>query len=84
MKKYILGVSLVIFTLLAVAFCSQNNTGPVVPPNYGIFNEATVKDPNWTYQVSPLSVILSVVFFETIFVPVYCIGWELYEPVRHK
>lgn len=51
---------------------------------YGLFNEVAVKDPDIRYEVSPGSVIVAVIFSETVVVPIYVIGWDLYEPVRHN
>jgi hypothetical protein len=51
---------------------------------YGLANEEANKDPNIVYEMSPVSVIVAIIFIETIFVPVYVIGWDLYQPVRKR
>jgi hypothetical protein len=51
---------------------------------YGIANEEAHKNPNIVYQVDKTSVILAVIFCETLIIPVYVVGWSLYEPVGPK
>lgn len=82
MKKLILLFSLL---SLLLAGCDEHKTinGKVVPV-YGFFNEAVSKDPNVVYQVSPWSVICAIVFCETLVVPIYVVGWDLFEPVKAK
>ena len=53
-----------------------------VPP-YGLLNKE-LEQPNVQYTTCAWSVILSIVFSETVIAPVYLIGWELYEPVGKK
>lgn len=48
--------------------------------SYGLLDADTVKKPDVHYEVSVANVIVSVIFSETIFVPVYLIGFHLYEP----
>jgi hypothetical protein len=48
---------------------------------YGLFNESTQKNDKITYKANVGDVILSVVFFETVFVPVLLIGFDLFEPI---
>ena len=51
---------------------------------YGIFDEESQKNPNILYEVSPGSVIWAIILCETIVVPVYVIGWDLWQPVQAK
>jgi hypothetical protein len=79
---------LVFLLLLSVIFltsCAESKTidGKVYKP-YGIANQDAVKDPSIVYELSPGSVICSIIFCETLVVPVYTVGWDLYEPVRKK
>jgi len=53
----------------------------VIP--YGVFNEE-LRNDKIVYQVCPASVIVSIIFSETIIAPVYLIGWELWEPVKKR
>lgn len=45
---------------------------------YGIFNQED-EDKRVSYRVSPGNVILSVIFIETLIVPVALVGWYLWE-----
>ena len=49
---------------------------------FGIANETRLRDPGILYEVSPASVIWSIILCETIVVPVYVIGWDLWQPVQ--
>ena len=53
-------------------------------PVYGVANMEAQKDPNVVYEVSASSVIWGIILCETIVVPVYIIGWDLYQPVRKR
>ena len=53
-----------------------------VPP-YGVFTKELAQ-PNIQYTTCAGSVILAIIFCETVVAPVYLIGWELYEPVGKK
>ncbi len=49
---------------------------------YGWMDESTVKNDSVVYQVNTGNVILSIIFSETIVVPVLLTGKSLYEPVK--
>ena len=51
---------------------------------YGIANMESQKDPNVLYEISASSVIWGIILCETIVVPVYIIGWDLWQPVRKR
>ena len=55
-----------------------------VYPTYGVANMETHKDPTILYEISPVSVIVAIIFSETLIVPVYVIGWDLWQPVRKR
>jgi hypothetical protein len=83
MKRALIGLALVASVLLSgCAGPVQTATGVKAKP-YGFFNEATAKstDPTVRYEVSPGSVIVAFIFSETIIVPIYVIGWDLFKPV---
>lgn len=71
--------------IVLLSSCAESKTidGKVYKP-YGLFNEDTYKNDSIVYELSPGSVICSIIFIETVFVPVYTVGWDLYEPVRKK
>lgn len=91
MKKiYISLITLVILT----ASCADNKTFRVEDETsglteviyaepYGVFNKED-KDPRVEYKVCKGNVILSIIFSETLLVPVWLVGWELYEPKSLK
>ena len=51
---------------------------------YGLFNEDVYKKDNVKYEVSFGSVVVGIIFFETIIVPVYVVGWDFYQSVESK
>jgi hypothetical protein len=53
-------------------------------PTYGIINEKSNRSRNVCYKIPLAGILVGILLFETIFVPVYIIGWDLYEPVRLK
>jgi hypothetical protein len=83
MKKLILAVALIAATV-GLSGCGGDRVNGQYYNAYGIFNEDAAKDPNIVYQVSPVSVIVAILLSETIVVPVYVVGWDLFEPVRVK
>ena len=51
---------------------------------YGLFDENKLKNENVEYEMSAGNLILSIIFFETIIVPIQYVGYYLYEPVGLK
>lgn len=49
-------------------------------PTYGLFN-SELADPDVKYTIIPGNVVWSIILVETIFAPVYFVGFSLYEPV---
>lgn len=85
MRNFLL---LICFTFLFVG-CAEDkalsmNGKTVYAEAYGVFNEQAKKREDVVYQISPGSVLLSIVGFETIIIPFYIVGYDLYEPVRLK
>lgn len=83
-KKIGTGLALAAVALSLTA-CAQPRVinGHEAQP-YGIVNEETRKEPNVQYELSAGSVIVAIIFIETVFMPAYIIGWDLYKPVRAK
>jgi hypothetical protein len=48
---------------------------------YGLLNEAKYKNSTLCYEVPVGNIVLSVIFIETIIVPIYILGFDLYSPV---
>jgi len=82
MKKLVIALSLVALTLAGCAHPIERDGAKYKP--YGIANEQTHRDPNMKYEISLGSVIVAIVFCETIIVPVFVVGWDLYQPVTSK
>ena len=80
MKKLV-----IVFALAAMlAGCGGDVVNGVHYNSYGIVTEEAQKNPNIQYEVSALSVIFAIILVETVVVPVYVIGWDLFKPVGLK
>jgi hypothetical protein len=64
--------------LLAGCAERQNINGTVYTPK-GVFTQDE-KDPNIKYRVCAENVFWCIIFSESIIIPVWLIGWELWEP----
>lgn len=53
-------------------------------PTYGLFNEGSSKSRNICYEVSVGNVVWSIILIETIIMPIYFVGFSLYNPIRAK
>jgi hypothetical protein len=83
MKKLFVG--LLAAAILALSGCASDaQFNNVKYETFGIANEEALRDPSVIYQLSFGSVLVAVIFCETIIIPIYIIGWDLYEPVRLK
>ena len=86
MKKIIFLAS-----VLCILFssCAENkelkiNNEKVIVEPYGWANQDVLKNDSVVYQISPGNVALSIIFCETIVIPIYLTGWKMYEPVKTK
>lgn len=70
--------------VMLITSCAKEKTikGETVAP-YGWANSSE-KNENINYQVSVGNVVLSVIFSETILVPIILTGWYLFEPTTSK
>jgi hypothetical protein len=84
MKKLFVYLMLVVFAVSLSGCAESRYIGNKQYETFGIFNEDVVRDPNIKYEVSAGSVIFSIIFIETVIVPVYLIGWDLWEPVQAR
>lgn len=55
-----------------------------VYPTYGFFNEDTSKSKDMCYEVSVGNVVWSIIGIENIIMPVYFIGFSLFNPISKK
>ena len=78
MKKLI--VILIIISVLFLS-CSQpiSNNGIIAKP-YGMFS-LDRENPNVLYATDFESIVVGVIFVETIFVPIIVIGWYIWKPI---
>lgn len=59
------------------------NGNSFVAETYGWADYDTQKVPGVRYEVSTGSVVWSVIFSETMVIPIWLTGWDLYEPVDY-
>ncbi|MBI2633669.1 MAG: hypothetical protein HYW78_04815 [Parcubacteria group bacterium] len=81
-------ITLVLIVALVSSFtigCAESKVinGVEYQP-YGLLDEKDVKDLKIQYKVSFGDIFWGVVGFETIFLPIYCFGFNLYEPIGPK
>ena len=79
-----LGVLVIVLSMFITGCNNSKTIDGTVYNTYGLVNEDLVRDPNILYELSPSSVIVAIVFSEMIAVPIYVIGWDLYQPVRKR
>ncbi len=53
-------------------------------PTYGLLNESSSRSKDVCYSMSVGNVVWSIILVETIFFPVYFIGFSIYNPIRLK
>ena len=53
-------------------------------PTVGIFSSASARSDHICYEVSIGNIIWSILLIETVVMPVYFVGWSLYNPVSVK
>jgi hypothetical protein len=53
-------------------------------PTYGLLNMDTSKSDKVCYEISVGNVVWSIIGIENIFMPVYFIGFSLFDPVTAK
>lgn len=59
--------------------CGNGQVQGVEYKSYGFVNEESVKNPNVHYEISASSVIWGIILSETIVIPLYIVGWDLYK-----
>lgn len=84
MKRPLIALALACAVLLTACGADEKTIDGVTYGTYGIVNKEEMRNPNIQYEISGWSVFWSVVFCETIVVPVYFIGWDMYQPVTKK
>jgi len=91
MKKIFKGVLLFVYCLLLLLLLNScadskefkiNNKNVIVEP-YGWF-DTKEKNDSINYKINTGNIVLSVIFSETIVVPIVITGTQLWEPVNKK
>jgi hypothetical protein len=70
--------------LLSISACAEPRTieGVTYVP-YGLLSQED-KNPDIAYEPSAGNIFWSVVGFQTVVLPIYLVGWRLYQPVGKK
>jgi len=84
MKKMIVCLMILVLAVLATGCGSSKVIDGVEYDTYGLLNEDDKKNPDIEYDVVWGNVFWGSVFIETIFAPIYCWGYDLYEPKGPK
>lgn len=67
---------------VALSGCADNKwIGGKEYGTYGLLNEGSMKSDKVEYRLVAGNVIWSVILCETVFAPIYFIGFSIYEPV---
>lgn len=82
MKKIFAAFMALILAVMLSGCANDVSVNGKTYPAFGIVNDDAQRDPNVKYQISFGSVVVAVLFLETIVVPIYVIGWDLWEPVK--
>lgn len=78
---------LLLIAIIALSSCADSKTferadgTKFVAEPYGWANYQTKKIEGVTYEACTGNVVLGVIAVETVAIPVWLTGWELYEPV---
>lgn len=86
MKKIltILLVSILLFSSCATRSVLVIDNQPTMVKPYGWVNKNSQKRDAVKYELSAGSIIFSVLFINTLVVPIWLTGWKLYTPVKVK
>jgi thioredoxin-related protein len=84
MKKILLSIVIALSLSLTACGADEKKIDNVMYQPYGIVNEDAIKDSNIIYEMSYWLIFWSIVFSETLVVPIYFIGWDLWQPISKK
>ena len=51
---------------------------------YGLVNQEDIKNPGIAYELPIENVVAGLLLSETFVIPIYIVGWDLYQPVGVK
>ncbi|MGY8988272.1 MAG: hypothetical protein ACKVG7_06915 [Flavobacteriales bacterium] len=82
-KSQKIGISLLLSIFLFA--CSESkmydiNGKTVLVQPYGLVDGGSID--GIIYEVSPTNILAAIIFAPTVVVPLYIVGWDLYEPQR--
>lgn len=78
MKKFVLYA----LVLAMLSGCGEPiNIDGKTYPTYGFLNQVTSKSDDMCYEVSIGNVVWSILLIETIIMPVYFVGFSIFNPV---
>lgn len=78
MKKLIIAL----LTITMLAGCGEPITiDGKEYPTYGFLNQVTSKSDNMCYEVSIGNIVWSILLIETVIMPVYFVGFSIFNPV---
>ena len=84
MKNVKLITSLFIMVMIIVSCGQPKRINGKTYDTYGLFSEDVAKNDSIQYSICGESVVCGIIFVETIIVPIYCFGFDLYEPEMLK
>ena len=77
-------IALIVASLVLSGCGHPMDIGSKHYPTYGLINESSSRSGQMCYEISVGNVIWSIILIETIIMPIYFVGWSLYNPVRAK
>ena len=80
-KRWV-AVKLLVSVALLTTACGGERLNGVWYDSFGLANDTARRDPSVVYEISASSVVWAVVLSETVVVPIYIVGWDLYTPIR--
>ena len=81
MKK----IALLLAVVVLLTGCGTPlNAGGKTYPTYGFFNADSSKSDKMCYEVSIGNVVWSAILIETVVVPIYFVGFSLFNPTHLK
>lgn len=88
MKKNKLVIIILLFSFVFTSCADEKtfniNGQDIIVKPYGWANADVMKNDSILYQANIGNVVWSIILVETVVVPVWLTGWELYEPLKKK
>jgi hypothetical protein len=90
MKKTLTILAIATVFIASLSSCAERKTFQVGQNDYiealpyGPADADDVRMDTVVYQTSTGNIVWSIIFSESVVIPVWLIGWDLYEPVRLK